>query len=106
MNKLEAFAVFASIKMESNASVQICSHSTKLSDQRKKSMEMARKQVKERKLTIYRAAQLYKVPASTLWKWCQCDEDETPTVGRPCYLGSLLENKLKKWIFEASKTGM
>lgn len=82
--------------------------STKLSEQKRKVLEQARDDVKAGKMTTYGAAKKYNIPTSTLWQWCnRSDGDEgIPTVGRPCYLGSHLENKLKSWILEAVQTGI
>lgn len=80
-------------------------HSTKLSDEEKEKLCLARSDVKEGKMTMYKAALIHKVSLSTLWKWCQRDDDEEiPTVGRPCYLGAQLENKIKDWLFEAARS--
>lgn len=82
-------------------------HSTKLSEEKKECLKSAWIDVKEGRMTMYRAAKEHNVSLSTLWKWCQrTDVDEAvPSVGRPCFLGAHLEHKLKNWIFEAARTG-
>lgn len=82
-------------------------HSTKLSEQQKQNLKNAWIAVKEGSMSMYKAAKEYNVPKSTLWHWSQRpDIDEiVPTVGRPCFLGLSLENKLKNWILEAAQTG-
>ncbi|XP_055303246.1 uncharacterized protein LOC129568930 [Sitodiplosis mosellana] len=81
--------------------------STKLSEEKKNSLKNAWIDVKEGRMTIYRAAQVHDVNVSTLRKWCQRNDidEQRPSVGRPCYLGKNLEIKLKHWISEAAKSG-
>lgn len=81
--------------------------STKLSDEKKNVYKAAWVVVKEGRLNVYKAAKKYNLSHSTLWQWCQKNDidDSIPTVGRPCFLGNQLEEKLKKWIFEAASTG-
>lgn len=82
-------------------------HSTKLTQQKKENLLKAWTEVKEGRMTIYGAAKKYSIPNSTLHNWCQrSNVDElNPTVGRPCFLGSKLENDLKQWALEAIRTG-
>lgn len=58
-------------------------------------------------MTMYAAAKKYNIAFPTLWKWCKrADVDVgARSSGRPWYLGSHLENKLKSWILEAIQTG-
>lgn len=81
-------------------------HSTKLSEDRKQKYKSAWIDVKEGKMTIYKAAKEHNLSATTLWKWCQRDDIEEciPSVGRPCFLGPNLEMQLEKWIIEAART--
>lgn len=82
------------------------SHSTKLSDEKKQNLISAWTEVRKGTMSIYKAAKTYGIPNSTLYNWCErSNVDELPSVGRPCYLGSHLENKLKQWILEAARTG-
>lgn len=80
--------------------------STKISKDKTEQLKKAWTAVKDGSMTMYRAANLHGVPVSTLWDWCQrTDIDKPPVVGRPCFLGTVLEDKLKEWIFEAARTG-
>lgn len=80
-------------------------HSTKLSDEKKKQICLARSAVKEGRMTMYKAARQYNIPLPTLWRWCEVydNDGELPAVGRPCFLGTKLESKLKQWILEAAQ---
>lgn len=96
-----------------NSTLTVCKtsrppHSTKLSDEKKECYKNAWIAVKEGKMTIYGASKQYDVSIKTLWNWCQRDNilEDTPSVGRPCFFGQNLENKLKQWIFEAARTGL
>lgn len=82
--------------------------STKLSIEKKQLLKLAWTNVKEGSLNVYQAAKQYNVSCSTLRQWCAKDDVDhsLPSVGRPCYLGSDLEEKLKKWVLEAAKTGI
>lgn len=81
--------------------------STKLSQEKSERLKNAWIAVKQHSMSLYAAGRKYDVPISTLWDWCQRDDiiDKTPVVGRPCYLGTALEDKLKDWVFEAAQTG-
>lgn len=82
--------------------------STKKSEQKIEQLKKAWAAVKDGTMTMYKAANHYQVALSTLWDWCQRPDiiDKTPVVGRPCFLGSALEDRLKEWIFEAARTGI
>lgn len=82
-------------------------NSTKLSQEKCERLKKAWIDVKQNSMTLYGASKKYDVPVSTLWDWCQRNDivDKTPTVGRPCFLGTALEDQLKNWIFEAARTG-
>lgn len=100
--------------MENNSSEQVRviptinrgSHSTKLSEQKKQNLKSAWIEVTEGRMTAYKAAKIYNVSLSTLTKWCKRDDivEVIPSVGRPCFLGTNLEMKLKEWILEAART--
>lgn len=81
--------------------------STKLSNEKKERYKKAWIDVKEGRFNVYQAAKHYDLKQPTLWHWCQRTnvDGATPSVGRPCFLGSKLENNLKKWILEASSSG-
>lgn len=81
--------------------------STKLSKEKKELLKLAWSDVKEGRLNLYQAAKRHKIAYSTLRQWCQKDDVDhsLPSVGRPCYLGDILERKLMKWVLEAAKTG-
>lgn len=81
--------------------------STKLSEDRRRNLKSAWNAVKEGRMTMYAAATEFNISYTTLWKWCRRTDigESTPSVGRPCYLGMNLENKLKEWLLEAARTG-
>lgn len=81
--------------------------STKLTNDKKELYKLAWNDVKEGRSNIYQAAKRYDINQSTLWYWCQRDDVDhsAPSVGRPCYLGKHLEEKMKNWMFEAAKSG-
>lgn len=64
--------------------------------------------MKNGRFNVYQAAKHYGLSQPTLWHWCQRNDvnEIVPSVGRPCYLGNSLEEKLKKWILEAARTGI
>lgn len=84
----------------------VSKRTTNISDEKKHLYKIAWGEVKSGSATIYSAAKKYGLSKSTLRNWCLKDELETlPVVGRPCYFGTSLEDKLQDWILESFRAG-
>lgn len=80
--------------------------STRISKNVKELYKKAWAEVKEKSMSIYKASKQYGLNKSTLRNWCAKDNlDIIPQVGRPCFFGSILEQKLEKWILESAASG-
>lgn len=79
---------------------------TKLSAEKTQKYVAAYTAVKNGELSVHSAAKQWGLCKTTLRNWCQkSDLDERPKVGRLCFIGNLIEDKLEKWALDCAKSG-